>query len=391
MSALEEIPILGSLADLAEIIIECLNISGARSVMEIGAEYGDFTAVLGAWAAGTSASIISIEPEPSDRLLSVVDRSPSVRLIAGRSPEVLSQLDTCDAYIVDGDHNYYTVSRELRAIVAPQEDAKNPPLLVLHDVAWPWGRRDTYYVPDALPKSEINPFTFDGGLLPGISEVVPFGIVNAGAWAMATTEGGARNGVQTAVDDFLLTEGRYGYFKVPVIFGLGILYPKSAPYRQQLETFVSALNENPVLERLEQNRLQLIRFAQECSRSSAISQAAGGQSNEKELEHLRAEYSQVIDDLAAAQRSNREITAEVNRYKERTDRQNAEISALRADRDRILLRMLDCQQSAAISEARTSELEANLLQITRSKSWRIATRLRSSALSGRRIWRSSGR
>ena len=32
------------------------------------------------------------------------------------------------------------------------------PLLVLHDVGWPYGRRDLYYDPDDIPASTASPW-----------------------------------------------------------------------------------------------------------------------------------------------------------------------------------------------------------------------------------------
>ena len=49
-----------------------------------------------------------------------------------------------DAMIIDGDHNYYTVSEELAGSVSAARAARYMPLLLLHDVGWPHARRDAY-------------------------------------------------------------------------------------------------------------------------------------------------------------------------------------------------------------------------------------------------------
>ena len=46
--------------------------------------------------------------------------------------------------IIDGDHNYYTVSEELR-LIAERARTAPLPLLLFHDVCWPHARRDDYF------------------------------------------------------------------------------------------------------------------------------------------------------------------------------------------------------------------------------------------------------
>ena len=58
-----------------------------------------------------------------------------------------------DAALVDGDHNWYTVYNELKMLAATARDAGAPlPLLIMHDVCWPYGRRDLYYAPERIPE-----------------------------------------------------------------------------------------------------------------------------------------------------------------------------------------------------------------------------------------------
>ena len=67
------------------------------------------------------------------------------------SPEVFTDLPLADLYVLDGDHNYAVVSQELNWILAHAPDA----VVVLHDVLWPWSRRDLYYEPSPLsPKDK---------------------------------------------------------------------------------------------------------------------------------------------------------------------------------------------------------------------------------------------
>jgi len=58
-----------------------------------------------------------------------------------------------DAYFLDGDHNYYTLSNELR-LLEPKLRPGN--LVLLHDVGLKWGREDSFYDPDTVPPEGLN-------------------------------------------------------------------------------------------------------------------------------------------------------------------------------------------------------------------------------------------
>ena len=58
-----------------------------------------------------------------------------------------------DMYLIDGDHNYYTVSNELRLI---HGKASNHPVLLFNDVAGTWARKDLYYDPSFIDEQFRN-------------------------------------------------------------------------------------------------------------------------------------------------------------------------------------------------------------------------------------------
>src|SRR5262245_11308795 len=140
-----------SLRNLADVIFPCLDAAGSRSVLEVGASHGDFTGALLDWAKGNGASIAAVDPAPAPELLALAERHPELDLVRKTSHEALRDASRHDAIIVDGDHNYYTVSEDLRLIA--QAAAGGPiPLVMLHDLGWPHGRRDSYYSPDRIPE-----------------------------------------------------------------------------------------------------------------------------------------------------------------------------------------------------------------------------------------------
>ncbi len=67
------------------------------------------------------------------------------------SLEQLPLLEEIDAVILDGDHNWYTVYNELKLLSRQVDDGRPYPLVLVHDIGWPYGRRDLYYDPDVDP------------------------------------------------------------------------------------------------------------------------------------------------------------------------------------------------------------------------------------------------
>ncbi|HEX2043016.1 MAG TPA: class I SAM-dependent methyltransferase [Acidimicrobiales bacterium] len=247
--------LLYSLAEFRELILQCLDIVGARSVVEIGGEGGTFTSELLSWAEGRDATVRCIDPVPSDALVQMIEASPAGELLRARSADVLEELETADVYLVDGDHNYHTLSVELQAIDARRGDRH--PLLFLHDVGWPAGRRDMYYDPQSLPPEAVHPYQYERGVTVGCPGLVEHGFSGDGEFAWAREEGGPANGVLTAVEDFLADRTDLRFQTVPCIFGLGVLYAEAAPYADEVAAALAPYADNPLLARMEENRLAL--------------------------------------------------------------------------------------------------------------------------------------
>ena len=250
--------LLYSLAEFRELAFQCLDVVEARSVVEIGGEGGTFTSELLAWAEARDGKVRCIDPAPSDALVKMIDASPGAELVRSRSTDALAGMELADAYFVDGDHNYFTLSSELRAIDAAREEGPDGyPLAFLHDVGWPAGRRDMYYDPESLPPEAVHPYDYEGGVTLGCSGLVEDGFRGEGDFAWARQEGGPANGVLTAVEDFLAERPGLTFRTVPCIFGLGVLYPAHAPYAPGIDAALAPFADNPLLARLEENRLAL--------------------------------------------------------------------------------------------------------------------------------------
>jgi len=245
-----------SLANLVEILVPLLRAAEAKSVVEIGSYEGDLTRELLEWGAADGASVTAIEPKPLPRLIELDSEHPELELIRETSHDALRRITLPDAVIVDGDHNYYTVREELNLIDGRAAGGRLP-LLMFHDVGWPHGRRDTFYAPERIPDEYRESVLPGGYVFPGEAGIAEAGLPYR--W-VAEREGGPRNGVLTAIEDFV--DGREGVRLaiVPAFFGFGVLWQEDAPWANAVAAVVERWDRNPILARLEANRvLQLAR------------------------------------------------------------------------------------------------------------------------------------
>jgi hypothetical protein len=243
-----------SMVHHSELLLPCLDIAGARSVVEVGAYAGDLTRLLVAWAAAKGAAVAAVDPSPRDRLPHLAEERPELELIRETSLEALRHVPLPDAVIIDGDHNYYTVSEELRLIAERAEsDSTDLPLLIFHDVAWPHGRRDDYFDAETIPASHRHPVVGEGrGIVPGEQDARAGGVPYPRS---AAKEGGPRNGVLTAVEDFVAEREELRLVAVPAFFGFGVLWRLTAPWAGELADLLDPWDGNDYVRRLEENRV----------------------------------------------------------------------------------------------------------------------------------------
>jgi len=202
-----------------------LTAAEAKRVVEIGALRGDTTVRL-LDLLGPESELHVIDPLPNFDPEEHKKRFPG-RYIFHRdiSHNILPELPPVDAALIDGDHNWYTVYHELRMLHETARAAGRPmPLCIMHDVGWPYGRRDLYYQPNRIPDEGRQPYA-RRGLERGRSDLLERGGLNPHL-ANAVEEGGPRNGVRTALDDFVAEyEGELRVVLLPLYFGLAIVAP----------------------------------------------------------------------------------------------------------------------------------------------------------------------
>jgi hypothetical protein len=279
--------LLYSLNEFREIIRRCLDIVRPERLVEVGGEAGHFSRTLVDWSDELQFEVLVVEPYPSPALRNLA-AGKNLRLIEGKSPEALLPAGPCDVYLLDGDHNFETLAGELEALVDVCGD--RPFLALLHDVAWPNARRDMYYRGHDGPSANAG-LCLTAGVVPDNSGVTAWGFRGEGDFAIAREEGGVCNGVLSAVEAFLESTDGYRFLRIPCLFGLGLLFPADAPWAPAIEAELSPYHENPLLARMEKNRLTLFFEILRLQDSLAVAK--------RELELLRSEQEEEIEDLSA--------------------------------------------------------------------------------------------
>ena len=183
-------------------ILDILDQRKPKTILEIGVLRGESTLQLLRWCAENRAHLTSLDPvawegelpeevkRPMEGYeykrgqegfddwvvhpqgLEEVFRSGLERnwtCLKTRSLDYLASPDFkgFDLYMIDGDHNYYTVTKELETI---HQHFKPEDIVLFNDVVGPYATRDLYYDPDFIPPEYIR---------------------------------GRKQGVMTAVNDFL--------------------------------------------------------------------------------------------------------------------------------------------------------------------------------------------
>ncbi len=263
-----------------------------KTIVEIGSDLGGNTENLLRYCERNGAVLHVIDPAPKYEISELLEQHGE-RLVFHKdlSLNALPRIERFDAVLIDGDHNWYTVFSELKIIEKLcDERSRGFPLVILHDIGWPYGRRDLYYAPETIPEDYRKPHESKGMRL-GVSELVEEGGLNAHLHN-AVREGESKEGVLTAVEDFLKdTDEELEFAEIPGIHGLGMLFPpeireENPGFAQLLRGLQFSPFVTRYIEQVERDRLDvMIRM-----------QAAEVQRRHLEEEHRRAQ--QDIEKLA---------------------------------------------------------------------------------------------
>ncbi len=233
-----------------------------KSIAEIGAAAGLNTKSILEYCQRVGAHAHVIDPEPignHDEIRRLIDTVATVYETTSHAalPGIKSEI-----YIVDGDHNWFTVYHDMRLIEANFDPrAESMPIIIAHDVGWPYARRDMYYAADRVPAEYRQPYA-RMGIRYGCAGLVENGGYNH-KHDNALTEGGPRNGVLTAIEDFV--EGSsidWTLTTFATFHGLGVLHAPNhmdQGLRRELEDLLHvSRSARALLEAVEVERVHLL-------------------------------------------------------------------------------------------------------------------------------------
>ena len=343
---------------ITEPILEILR---PEVVVEVGSESGSNTRKLLEFCEGHGATLHAVDPAPNFDVAGLRERyGDHLVFHEALSLDALARIDRFDVVLLDGDHNWYTVYNELKLIEKGCERSSRPfPLVMLHDIDWPYGRRDLYYNPETIPEEYRQPHE-TRGMKPGHPELVEAGGMNPGV-SNATSEGGPRNGVLTGIEDFL-EESDHGltFTRLHGLHGLGILTPPALEEQNpKLANFLALLRFHPTVaghvERLEEERIGLV-----LARSERVS----------ELKEVRNTLREVM--------SHRERLQEQNDgLRERLATQNEGLRSrqreARSTLEKVMSQRKKLRERNKKLAYQNRELAQELQEMQDTKAWRLVT------------------
>jgi len=247
-----------------EIMIEpLLSALEPKILIEVGSARGLMTKQLAEYCLRNGGVLYAVDPAPEFDV-EEFQRTYRDAFVFHKtlSLHALPTIRSADLVLIDGDHNWYTVFNELTLLSRLCRDAHQRfPVVLLHDTSWPYARRDMYYNPDTIP-AEFLQMHESRGVIPGQVELAPTGGVNSSSHN-ALQEGGQKNGVLTAIEDFLAEDKHDLVFvQIPGFHGLGFLYESDLPennpaFADYLRLFVPAEGTRSVMNAVEKARIDL--------------------------------------------------------------------------------------------------------------------------------------
>ena len=246
-------------------IIEQIN---ARYIVEIGSDTGINTRNILEYCVNNNAHMTAIDPVPQfDVEKFKAKYGDKFEIYKELSLSRLPLLENYNVILIDGDHNWYTVYNELK-IIEKKFKGKEFPLIFLHDVGWPYARRDLYYNPENIPEAYRQPYK-KLGMYPGQPELKEKGGLNNGL-DNSIYENTPKNGVLTAVEDFIKESNlKFSIEVVDAFHGFGILYTE----RKETKRIVkSCLEKFELSKTLEDERVKSVIYGLEVKTQNHILQ-----------------------------------------------------------------------------------------------------------------------
>jgi hypothetical protein len=181
-------------------------------------------------ATGQAASVLHIADPDPDFDVAATRQLYGDRLTLHRAParDVVGLLAVPDLLLIDADPNWYSVHAVLHAAAAQAARlSRHFPVTLVGNTGWPYGRRDGYGDPAAIPAGFRQPHE-RAGVRPDTTLLCGAGGLFSDQYH-AVGEHEPRNGVMTAVEDFIAAQGGAVLAASLKLFcGVTVIYPSEA-------------------------------------------------------------------------------------------------------------------------------------------------------------------
>ena len=361
-----------------------------KVIVEIGCADGRNTKNLLDYARNTGGKLHAIDPAPTFDAPQWQSVNPDVlHFHRETSLNALPKLEgECDAVIIDGDHNWYTVYHELLLIEKYSVARGKFPIVVLHDVGWPYGRRDTYADPSHIPPYYRQPHARKGMVLE-TGELQKDAGLNAHV-ENALHEHSLKNGILTAVEDFIAQSSlKLSYSHIPGLFGIGIIADAaSLDAHPSLRSFLTGISLSDVMkkhvESVEMARIShLIDHLRD--RKALIDYKCFFQKSEEDLRSVHRDFAELN---AEFNKVKQESQAKMTLYQKKVEESDIENRLLLSKKEEAETTIEWLQKKARESDTAFTSLSSAYDRMRHSKSWRLTHILRVLESGIRKLFRS---
>lgn len=172
----------------------------------------------------------------NDINISLIDSNAttSKNVIKGNELNILKNFKDFDAIFINGDSNWYTVYNELNII---KKNNVEFPLVLICNNLFPNMRRDSYIDPKIIPSEFLNEYN-DELDIDGIN--IKDGLYHA------VDDNSPKNGVFTAIEDFLSENYNVDMLDLKLTCGVTILYSNNGVNQIRIGLIKDIISNNPI-------------------------------------------------------------------------------------------------------------------------------------------------
>ena len=160
----------------------------------------------------------------------------NVKTLRNNSLTKLQTFDNYDAIFLNDDPNWYTLFNELTII---KKNNKEFPLVFICNNRFPHKRRDSYQNPECIPNEFRQEYVKE---LPIVYEDRE--IIIDDDYFHACDENTPKNGVLTAIEDFIKENTTIGIMDIKFIEEITILYPKNTISKIRIDNLKKEIEDN---------------------------------------------------------------------------------------------------------------------------------------------------